>query len=216
MAHSIRHIDTAPPAVARHEGGPLSSHEILPHGVHFETQNPYETIFVLLRPHLLTNLGWVITSAISIVIPLVIIYLTEQFAVRLDDFVEPIKQMVILSIYYSFVLTYIVFNFLDWYYDIYLVTNQRVVDYEFKPITSYKVFEVALEDIQDIRSKTVGFLPSIFNYGDVVISSAAETGSFKFHAVPRPNKFRDIIGDLSYKVRTEGHAKPHNLDKPNP
>jgi len=209
MAHGIRHIDSAPPAISRHEGGPLSSHEILPHGVHFETQNTYETIFVLLRPHILTNIGWIISAAITILIPAAIEYLIIQFSVPLNDFVSLPSQIVILAIYYSFVLTYIIFNFLDWYYDIYLVTNQRVVDYEFKPISSYKVFEVSLEDIQDIRAKTVGFLPSIFDYGDVVISSAAETGSFKFHAVPAPNKFRDIIGDLSYKVRTEGHSQPH-------
>ncbi len=202
---AARHIDSAADILPKHEGGPLSGYEILPKGVKFATQNSFEKVFVLLRPHVLTNIGWILTSGVIFVIPFILVYLVYTFEIPVSDFISIQKQIIIIAIYYSFLLTYVVFNFLDWYFDIYLVTNQRVIDYEFTPVSSYHIFEVALEDIQDIRDSTIGFLPSIFNYGNVIISSAAERGSFKFTAVPSPSRFRDIIGDLSYKVKTLGH-----------
>lgn len=211
MAHPIRHIDSAAGILPEHEGGPLASYEINPKGIKFGTQNRYEKVFVLIRPHVLTNLGWVITAGIVFIIPFVVAYLLNIFDVPLEDFVSLQRQIIILAIYYSFLLTYVLFNFLDWYFDIYLVTNERLIDYEFSPIASYHIFELALEDIQDIRDSTVGLLPSLFHYGTVTISSAAERGNFRFRAVPQPSRFRDIIGDLSYAVKARGHIKHDEL-----
>ncbi|MBN1916237.1 PH domain-containing protein [Candidatus Dojkabacteria bacterium] len=207
MAQPIRRIDSAAGILPDHEGGPFSSYEINPKGIRFGTQNPYEKVFVLIRPHILTNIGWMITAGAVFIVPFVVAYLIDTFGIPLGDFVSLERQLIVIVIYYSFLLTYVLFNFLDWYFDIYLVTNQRLIDYEFSPISSYHVIELALEDIQDIRDSTVGLLPSLFHYGTVIISSAAERGNFKFRAVPQPSRFRDVIGDLSSAVKTRGHEK---------
>ncbi|HEC65766.1 MAG TPA: PH domain-containing protein [bacterium] len=211
---NVRHVDSAHSLLPEHEGGALRSYEINPKGVRFATQDPYEKIFIIMRSHFLVNIGWVITSIIMFFIPLGVVALIGQFNIDVGALLTITQQMVVALIYYSFFLSYVYFNFVDWYYDIYLITNQRALDYEFSPLTSVHVFEMALEDLQDIKASKIGFLPNIFGYGNVILSSASRSGKIEFHAVARPSRFRDLIGDLTVLIRKTGHTKVHDPKSP--
>jgi hypothetical protein len=207
-----KHIDSAEKIFPRREGSPLGGYEINPKSAGFDTQNPYEKLFILIRGHMLINLGWVITSIVMLCIPFVVYILLIQFDIEIGEFLNTQAQIVAGLIYLSVFLSYVFFNFIDWYYDIYLITNERLIDYNFSPLTSVHVSEIALQDIQDIKVSTIGFMPNIFGYGNVIVSSASRRGTFEFHAVPKPSKFRDNIGDLTDLVKRRGHIKVHDTN----
>lgn len=178
--------------------GAISSVIVLPDKLEFETQNPNERVFIMLRKHIFTNLGWVVTTIISILVPIGISILLKVLNVDIYESL-PIKQTYVwaaILIWYSIVLTTAFMRFLDWYFNIYVVTNERIIDFDFNPFAYHKISEAGLESIVDATQETIGFLPMLFNYGDVYVQTAGEKREFDFLSVANPAWVRDKIMDL--------------------
>lgn len=174
--------------------------DILPKDISFESQNRGEKVFIKTRPHPLVNIGWVLNLAFFAVLPFLIIIILNALPVRInyESLIPSNYVLLIIGLfYYSILFSFFLFNFVDWYYDLYLVTNERILNIEFEPIKSHKISEANLRNIEDVSETVIGFLPGIFNYGNVTVQTAARQDLFVFKAVPDPNWFRDVIVDLS-------------------
>lgn len=180
-----------------HEGSSWRGLELRPKNVRFATQNKGEKIFILLRRHWITNFGWVFNNVLYLAIPWVILAVLRLFSIDLTKMFETKLLLLILFFYYSVVFTNMLRHFSSWFYNLYLVTNERIVDYDYKPFVSRGASEIALENIEDVSEKSIGFIPSMFDYGDVDIYSAAEKSAVIFAQVPRPTFVRDKITDLA-------------------
>ena len=77
--------------------------------------------------------------------------------------------------------------------DIWIVTNQRIIDSYQQGFFNRSVSEVGLENIQDISIKIVGAIPTAFNYGDIEVQSAAAVDRFNFDHIPDPQGVKDVI-----------------------
>lgn len=106
-------------------------------------------------------------------------------------------------IYYSTLVSYAFINFLNWYFNIYLVTNHRVVHFQFKAFTGKAITETPLTKIEDISQRIIGVFPSIFHYGDIRVQTAATKSNFFFKNVPDPTWFRDVLADLIKLVKSD-------------
>lgn len=164
----------------------------------FANQNEGEVIYVLVRKHWFTNLGWLLRNVIYSILPFVV---TSLLAVlQLDqNIVGPKLISLIIIIYYSFLFTNVVKLFTDWYFDPFFVTTDRVMDYDFKPYGRYTIGEISLENIVDVRQKSAGFIGDIFNYGTVEIRTENNTRDIIMKQIPNPTLVRDVITDL-YKI----------------
>lgn len=188
--------------VPEKSGLPWSSMILKPNLV-FETQDPNEKVYVLVRAHWLTNLGWFLRNLFLSLLPFVLIPLLESLGINVDlTFISNKALTIIGLLYYSFILTNIVSNFIDWYFDPFIVTDQRIMDYDYRPYGNYSVAEVNLQDIQDIKERSAGLIGDIFNYGNVYVYSAGEKSEMVCKSVPCPTKVRDIITDLSNVAKT--------------
>jgi hypothetical protein len=174
----------------------FGSMQYRPSQVHFATQDSNEKVYVLVRQHWSVNWGWLNRNSFYILIPLIIAIVINFLNIK-TSFLSVKFYFLILLAYYSLILTNIIRNFFDWYYDLYIVTNNRFLDYEFKPFTSYTIMEADLESIEDVKEKSSGFLADLFNYGDLKISTASKEGEVFFNKIPDPTKVRDILIDLS-------------------
>jgi hypothetical protein len=67
---------------------------------------------------------------------------------------------------------------------------------EQKGMFTRKVSELRYSRIQDVTTEVVGFLPTILNYGDVKIQTAAEEDEFLFRTVSDPYGVKGIIMNL--------------------
>lgn len=182
-----------------HEGSGWSGLELRPKNFRFYTQNKGEKVFILLRTHWLTNLGWIVNNLIYCLVPLILAVILRAFSIELSaGNLLGIKLVIVLLLtYYSVIFTNVLRHFTDWYYNLFIVTNERIIDYDFQSLTSRGASEIALENIEDVSEHSVGFLPNMFNYGDVLIYSAAEKSAVTFSKVPRPTFVRDKITDLA-------------------
>jgi len=190
----LQQIDKQVPV---HEGSSWVGLELRPKNVRFATQNKGEKIFMLLRRHWVTNTGWVLSLVFYAAIPWIIGFIASLFSIDIvGDFGSKMITL-ILFFYYSGLFTLFLKNFTFWFYNLYLVTNERIVDYDYKPFVSRGASEIALENIEDVSEKSIGFIPSMFDYGDVDIYSAAEKSAIIFAQVPKPTLVRDKITDLA-------------------
>lgn len=78
-------------------------------------------------------------------------------------------------------------NYVDYRNDVYVLTDDRIMDIEMKPFGLFaKRREGSLERVQNVVYTQNGLMANIFNYGDVVISTAAQDEGYTFLMVPNP------------------------------
>lgn len=102
------------------------------------------------------------------------------------------------------------FGFLIWvdyYFDVWVITAQRIVNIEQKGLFMRKVSELRYEKIQDVTTEVEGIIPTMLNFGDVKIQTAAEEGEFIFRTVSDPYHVKNIILELQRKQQDNDTAE---------
>jgi len=173
----------------------FGSIEYRPRSMFFGTQNEGEKVYLLVRRHWIKNLGWIVNNIIYSIAPILILLVLERFNVDITFISFKVFFIIVLA-YYSIIFTNVLRNFYDWYFDVYIVTNERVLEYEFKPFVSYKVTEAELGNIEDVEESGKGIVADLFNYGDLIIRTASRHGEIAFDAIPDPTRVRDILMNL--------------------
>ena len=185
-----------------HVGSGFGGLELRPRNVHFATQNKGEKVFILLRRHFITNFSWFVSNIFYMLSPPIAYVIVHLFDQSVTDFVSLKVITLLIVIYYSLVFTNVLRQFVDWYFNIYIVTDERVINYSFTPFVSREITELNLQDIEDIKEEDIGILASFFNYGNLSVFTAADQSVIKFHYIPNPALVRDKISDLSKIVKS--------------
>jgi len=172
-----------------------------PKGVSFQTQKHNETIILFLRAHFITNLYWIIISFVLIVIPLIIAIFSSVFNIRFfsDPLISHFTTVYVLF-YYLIVFSFIFINFLHWFYNVFIVTSERVVDIDYSDIVIHNIAVTKLDHVQDVNYTQSGFIPTLFNYGNLFVQTAGTEINFEAPSIPKPREATHIIGDLIGKT----------------
>lgn len=167
-----------------------------PQNISFSEQEVNERIELFLRQHWFTNVGWIIIAILAFITPVLVVYVDTIF--RLNLFVTTSNEIIVdgLITWYMLILAYALEKFLFWYYNIYIVTNIHVVDVDFLNLLFRQVTEIELKDIESVRSQINGIFGPLFNFGDVIIETAAKDQASVFEKVPKPDTVSDRIEDL--------------------
>mgnify|MGYP003862854437 CR=1 FL=1 len=81
----------------------------------------------------------------------------------------------------------------DWGNDLYIVTNERIIDMEKRPLFfAEQRREASLGVIQNVSLKIPNIIAVVFNFGDVVVQTAG-AGEFTFDGVPNPREVQREI-----------------------
>ncbi|HQZ70725.1 MAG TPA: PH domain-containing protein [Anaerolineae bacterium] len=84
--------------------------------------------------------------------------------------------------------------FEDWRNDLYVVTRELVIDINRRPLGIFaEQRQAPLGQVQDVRFVIPNPLAAILRFGDVIIETAAESGSFTFDSVRNPQAVQDEI-----------------------
>ena len=182
---------------------PLSAFGYVPDKVSFDAIEEDENIVLFLRQHPITNVPWIIGAILLALAPFLLIIFPILAGVP-ENF-----QLIIILGWYLIVFAYILEKFLNWLFNIYIVTDERVVDIDFYNLLYKKVSSASLGRIQDISYKQGGTFATLFNYGDVMIQTAAEMPEFDYLRVPQPRRVVNVIRDLmeEFKLRKAKEIK---------
>ena len=164
---------------------------------HLIKQKGYEKIVYVLRRHPLVMIRGLFVFVILGGLPLAGYYF---FLPQITAFLEmPLTRVILVlagSIYMLSVWLFLFSAFLDYYLDLWIVTNDRIMNIEQHGLFGRTVSELDLSKIQDVTSEIKGIFATIFNYGDVQVQTAGEQTHFVFEQIPNPHEIRKGILDL--------------------
>ncbi len=147
-------------------------------------QRPNEKVLLFLRRHWVHAAKLIMFSLLLLVFGLAVwagtYYLTNFL---LMSGFRAIFTLII-SAYYLFVVMFSFYNFVDYYLDVWVVTDQRIINIEQKGLFTRVMSEKDLARMQDITANVDGFFPTVFNYGDIMIQTAGEKNRFIFKQIP--------------------------------
>ena len=187
-----------------HKHNLLAAYCYFPDKVDFETRERKEKVVLLLRRHPITNVAWMLIVVLMIFAPLVLSIFP------LLSFLPGNFQFIAVLVWYLITMAFILENFLTWFFNVNIITDERIIDIDFHNLIYKEVSDCKIDKIQDVTYKMGGVTRTIFNYGDVYIQTAAEVPAFEFLAVPKPNKVARVLQDLMIeeeKEKLEGRVR---------
>jgi len=104
---------------------------------------------------------------------------------------EGATRLVILGLSAVWAAYWLVMTYLLWYryqHDVWIVTDQRLVDSFKRHWFHHRMSSVDLVDIEDVSILREGVLRTAFNYGDLQVQTAAQQANFVLSAIPRPTE----------------------------
>lgn len=175
-------------------------HDETKHLPNFETQILDEEIEIFARAHFFTNAWWIVLVMIFITIPPILKVISFgdspfDLSISLDS------QLILTLSWYLFVAAYAFQKFLLWYFNVYIVTNKRVVDIDFFNLFYKRISSTTISNIQDVRHIRGGVAQLLFNYGNVFVQTAGPTEHFDFIGVAKPNLVQKKIVKLIHDYR---------------
>jgi len=172
-----------------------------PKGLSFQTQKPDESIILFLRSAFLAeNFSWIIMSLILIILPPSIAAILTHTNLTFLNSPELGRFMIVfLLFYYLFILTYGFLNFLTWFYNVFIITSERIIEINYSDVVIHNMAETKLSHIEDVRYAQSGFVSSFLNVGNIYMQTAGTEENFEIKAVPKPREITNIIVDLIKK-----------------
>lgn len=69
----------------------------------------------------------------------------------------------------------LIYWFIDWYYDVWLVTNISIIQIEWQGFFNKSATRTEYHNVESVTYEVKGFIPMLFNYGTIIIEK--ETGN---------------------------------------
>jgi len=172
-------------------------------------QKPYEHIVYRLRRHAITFLPMTLLFLFLGIIPIALYYLILQISpALLEQELWYTIGILLASVFYLSIYLFFYVQFLDFYLDVWVVTNDRIIDMEQFGLFTRTTTELDLFRIQDITAEIRGLFPTVFNYGNLYIKTASANTDIVFRNIPNPNGIREHVIRLADEDR-KFHFKQH-------
>ncbi|OGI22097.1 MAG: hypothetical protein A2808_03675 [Candidatus Moranbacteria bacterium RIFCSPHIGHO2_01_FULL_55_24] len=161
--------------------------------IHFPGQRETETVVSIVHRHwfnLLSHLFIVFVMAFFLLgslflIPLLFPEITAGERFRFLIFLQ--NTLFVFLWLYGFLV------WIDYYFDIWIITDERILNIEQKGLFVRHISELTYGRVQDITTTVEGIVPTMFNFGDLYVQTAGENGRFIFRQVPDPLHLKDTI-----------------------
>jgi membrane protein YdbS with pleckstrin-like domain len=178
---------------------------------HLPNSEPSEEVVLFLRRHWIDLLRIFVFSSVLLLVPVVVLTILAFTGSTL--LVDPLWGAVgslVLSSYLFIILIITITEITDYWLDVWIVTNERIINIEQHGLFKRLVSEVKLDQIQDITSETLGFLETFLTYGDVYVQTAANKERFQFKNIDNPDDVKVKISELSKTCQTNHHHEHHS------
>lgn len=162
----------------------------------FEAQGKDEQVYILVRAHPITQIFPLINAFFFI------------FLLFFANFFFPSFLSIIQILFINVFILVVVFNnlwfcFLNWYFNVGIVTNKQIIDVDFHVILYKEISYTQLQHIEDVTAKSGGFFESFFDFGNIFIQTAGTEVNTEFLNIPHPSGVSKIINSL-----LEAHEQP--------
>jgi len=162
-----------------------------------------EEVVEIIRKHW----GSFILSAAKILIAFFIPFFLLPFLA------DSYKGFMAFFVLFLIALMYAIHLWISWYNDMFIITNQRMININQKSLISKEVSEVDLNNIQGATYEISGVLAMMFNYGSVKIQASGINDIVEIAEATAPKDLQDRIINLARKVNQENEVSAQELIK---
>lgn len=155
----------------------------------FEAQGPNETLILLLRAHPFTQIPWIINTIFIALLFLVLYFFISSYL----SFQQGIFLIIVGVVFLG---SFVWFNFLSWFFNVGIITNERIIDMDYHGIIYKEITGTHINRVEDITVKSGGFFESFFDYGDIFVQTAGKEANIEFANVPKSSEVVRIINNL--------------------
>lgn len=162
-----------------------------------------EPVLIFTHRHWASFLSQIVTAVVLTMLPLLflVIYYNSETLTTLSN------QMIVIigmSAYFLIITMYIFVEWITYYSNILIVTERTLIDVNQKTLFIRQISHLHLRQIEDISSEIKGFLPTIFNYGSVIIQTAGAQEYNMIVDIPNPQEIASQILELHKNILDEG------------
>jgi len=155
---------------------------------YFPGQKPDEQIKVLVRPFWMAMFWQILTLLLLGIMPIGILLIVGASGTPPFESTAGAITAVSLPAFYLILATWFFIVWLDFYLDVGIVTNERVVDIDQNGLFKRNIAELDTQMVQDVTSQKQGILQTVFDFGDVIIQTAGERPNFEFNGIHHPDQ----------------------------
>lgn len=173
-----------------------------------------EAAFVLARP---TVIAFLPTALIFVFIMAFSIYF--QFAIRLGNRIVPTMSVATangiilgISLFQLIATIVLMVMVLDFYFDIMVVTERRIIQIDHRSLFFRDTAELSLEDVESVSTAIPNVFASFLSFGSITVETAAEITRFNMQNLRYPSEIVYIINDLAQQAKNrvpENERIPH-------
>jgi len=166
--------------------------------------HPDEKIILTSRKHWFVFFEEITTFSIALLIPLLLAPLYNPIIENAQGLWEGTQAVAALVFFASawILLAFMMFFvfFTNYYLDILIITNKRVIDVEQISLFSREVVTAALPKIEDVKIEVKGFIATYLKFGDIYIQTAAASREILVKGINHPERVRQMLVEAYYKA----------------
>ncbi|QQG45916.1 MAG: PH domain-containing protein [Candidatus Niyogibacteria bacterium] len=158
-----------------------------------------EKVIIAFHRHWIVVANKLTFAALALIPPIVVLILMPTFQIGAELNLLIIYAVIVYllaSLMAAFVIWF------DYYLDVWIVTDRRIIDVEQIGMFRRQTSEFMLSRVQDVTVEIPGFIATLLHYGNIRVQTAGEQG-FEASDIPNADKIKDII--LEEARKTNGH-----------
>lgn len=188
--------------------------------LHIPHRRPGEEIHLVLRKHWIVLVPKIFLLVVMLIVPVIAYVLAGQSTSFTLSVREPLTIFLILLTSWYYLFTWLIFfhDWVDYYLDLGVVTNERILDIEQRGLFSRVISEISVDNVQEVTNKIHGFFATFLNYGYIEVQTAGAEKNIEFVTIPDPVGVSQTIIRLSkeFHKKKELELRQNGVVHPTP
>lgn len=150
-----------------------------------------EEVMSVMRKHWFVLLQKVFVYVILFFLPILLLIALPAFGLP----IEGAAFVIFFSMLWMLIFLMVIFTVWTIYYlDLWIVTNQRLIDIEQRALFNREITTLRMETILDVQVNIEGVIETILDFGTLQVMTSGRAGpDASIIGIPYPEKERDII-----------------------
>lgn len=169
------------------------------------TLHANEKIELIIRKHWFVIIQHIIAFIIILVAPAAVLFIIPLILAQLNIDPNAVGPFIdfLLSLYILIPLGYLFLMWTDYYLDLWIITNERIIDIEQRGLFNREISEIPLHRVQDVTLEIQGPVETLLDFGTIKVQTAGEQ-HFEIRFVPHLYEAKEIILKFANEFRIPG------------
>jgi uncharacterized membrane protein YdbT with pleckstrin-like domain len=161
-----------------------------------------EKVIRVVRKHWFAIVIQMAVSVILIFAPIIFFGIFESFIAINPTTKNLFLFLFIYVVFLIFVWIFIFVSWLDYYLDVWVITNKRIIDIDQQGLFNREIASLRLDNVQDIKIEVFGIINTLLKIGNLHVQTASPNKEFILYQANRPEEVKRLIMHAN-KIETE-------------